>query len=137
MSSQLGCGRKKGIRLSIVGTILLCLVAIASAQQGAPSSSQARCAALQFMNLADLPAAPTRIVSAQLVKVPVEGLRQATRVTNQPINPFAVKEYCEVQGYVRPQNQFELRLPVPSDWTGKLFFVRLPWFLRLSGSRCL
>jgi len=118
----------KRIQLFIVGTMLLCVAATASAQQGASSSSQSRCAGLQFMNLEDLSGAPARIVSAQLVKVPAEGLRQPARVMNQPINPFAVKEYCEVKGYVAPQNQFELRLPNPSDWTGKLFFYACPGF---------
>lgn len=128
MSIQLGLEMKRGVQLFIVGTILLCLAAAASGQQGASSSSQLRCGGLQFINLADFPEAPTRIVSAQLVKVPAEGLRQPARVMNQPINPFAVKEYCEVKGYVGPQNQFELRLPVPSDWTGKLFFYACPGF---------
>jgi len=117
----------KGVPFLVIVAMVLCLVLAAPAQQAAPSSQQ-RCSALQFLDLADLPGAPTRIVSAQLVVVPPEGLKQPARVMNQPINPFAVKEYCQVNGYVGPQNQFELRMPVSSDWTGKLFFYACPGF---------
>jgi hypothetical protein len=31
-------------------------------------------------------------------------------------------EYCDVSGYVAPQNKFELKLPLPRDWNQKFFF---------------
>jgi hypothetical protein len=123
-----GYGVRKGIQFMTIGTVLFCLAAIASAQQGGSPSLHSRCSSLQFIDLEGLPGSPTRIVSARLVQVPAEGLKQPARGMTQPINRHAVKEYCEVKGYVAPQNQFELRLPDPSDWTAKLFFYACPGF---------
>ncbi len=117
------------IQLFMVATALLCVAVTASAQTP--------CAALRSLNLEDLPGAPTRIVSAQVVKVPAQGLTQPVRVMNQPINPNAISEYCEVKGYVAPQNFFELRLPSASDWNGKLFFSACSGFCgTLDGDAC-
>jgi hypothetical protein len=33
-----------------------------------------------------------------------------------------IHEYCDVTGYVAPQNKFELKLPLPGDWNQKFFF---------------
>jgi feruloyl esterase len=33
-----------------------------------------------------------------------------------------IRRYCDVTGYVAPQNKFELKLPLPADWNHKLFF---------------
>jgi len=33
-----------------------------------------------------------------------------------------IREYCNVTGYVAPQNKFVLKLPLPGDWNQKFFF---------------
>jgi feruloyl esterase len=33
-----------------------------------------------------------------------------------------VRQYCDVTGYVAPQNKFELKLPLARDWNGNFFF---------------
>jgi Tannase and feruloyl esterase len=33
-----------------------------------------------------------------------------------------VRQYCNVTGYVAPQNKFELKLPVAPDWNGNFYF---------------
>lgn len=33
-----------------------------------------------------------------------------------------VRQYCDVTGYVAPQNKFELRFPLARDWNGNFFF---------------
>jgi hypothetical protein len=130
---------KKWRSMLFVGTLLLTVVA-AWAQwtyAAAPADPAGACAALRSLNLEDLAGAPTRILSARPVKVPTEGLKQPSQGMNQTINPQAVSEYCEVKGYVAPQNFFELRLPTPSDWNGKLFFSACPGFCgTLDGDSC-
>jgi feruloyl esterase len=76
----------------------------------APSAEAQRCTALagaqaglEFEALGD---APTRVTSARLVDVPA---------ATSP-----VKQYCQVQGYVAPQNKFELRLPLPAQWNQRI-----------------
>jgi feruloyl esterase len=78
-----------------------------------------RCTALASVVLPDLPDAPTRIVSARLVDVPAAGLEGGRG--GAPI-ATRIKQYCQVSGYVAPQNKFELRLPIPADWNQRFFF---------------
>lgn len=33
-----------------------------------------------------------------------------------------VHQYCDVMGYVAPQNKFELKLPPPDEWNQNFFF---------------
>ncbi|HEY6386952.1 MAG TPA: tannase/feruloyl esterase family alpha/beta hydrolase [Candidatus Acidoferrum sp.] len=33
-----------------------------------------------------------------------------------------IRQYCDVTGYVAPQNKFELKLPLPGDWNQNFFF---------------
>lgn len=33
-----------------------------------------------------------------------------------------IRQYCDVTGYVAPQNRFELKLPLSSQWNGNFFF---------------
>ena len=86
-----------------------------------------KCVALERLNLEDIPGGPALITSAQLVDVPRNGLEQ------WPITaggfgkmgaPIAtrIREYCDVIGYVAPQNRFELKLPSSDDWNRKFFF---------------
>jgi feruloyl esterase len=101
------------------------LVSVIAGQSGQTGPSPAtaspeaqRCSALARADLGELPDAPTRITAARLVDVPVDP-------PAPPGSPAAllaaspIKQYCQVLGYVAPQNKFELRLPLPSQWNGK------------------
>ena len=102
----------------------------------APTGSDAqRCTALANLALPDLPDAPARILSARLVDVPagsgLEGGRCAAAIST------SLKQYCQVTGYVAPQNKFELRLPLPSDWNQKFFFSTCGGFCGgVNGAAC-
>ena len=104
----------------------------ATADQGpqtATSLSDAqRCAALGRMDLDDLPDAPTRITSARLVDVgPDLG----------PLSASPIEQYCQVLGYVAPQNKFELRLPLPAQWNQKFHLAPCAGFCgTLDGNAC-
>lgn len=84
-------------------------------QAGAPPQGQSaeaqQCAALLSPEFEAIPDAPTRVVSARVVDV---ASIQAPVLAASPI-----KQFCQVQGYVAPQNKFELRLPLPAQWNGK------------------
>lgn len=69
--------------------------------------------------------APAKIISSTMVTVPSSGL---ALVGTQIIYPFAVSQYCRVTGYVAPQNHFEIRLPDPGAWNGKMHFVACQGF---------
>ena len=48
-----------------------------------------------------------------------------------------IKRYCDVTGYVAPQNKFELKLPLPDDWNQKFFFYACGGFCgRVIGDAC-
>src|SRR5919108_5341208 len=64
----------------------------------APMEAQ-RCAALASADFEGLPDAATRIMSARIVDVP--GDPQAAGV----LAATPIKQYCQVQGYVAPQNK--------------------------------
>jgi hypothetical protein len=96
---------------------------------GAPLSPDAqKCAALAELNLENVPGGPAFITSARLVEVPASGLEApffhpsgyASGAAAQVASK--IKRYCEVTGYVAPQNKFELKLPSPDDWNQKFFF---------------
>ena len=85
-----------------------------------PSSDAARCAALASNpSLEKIPGAPTRIVSARLVEVQPVGPQVPRGAPSALLAASAIKQYCQVQGYVAPQNKFELRLPLPAQWNQK------------------
>lgn len=120
-------------RLSLLAAlILLCLImdpsASAQNEPRAPSGPEAqKCAALVHLSLENVPGGPALITSARLVEVPASGLEQwpitaggfgkmgAPIITN-------VHQYCDVMGYVAPQNKFELKLPPPDEWNQNFFF---------------
>jgi hypothetical protein len=119
-------------RISFV--IVLCLgesvLAAAQSPPSAPPSPDAqKCAALTALNLEAAPGGPAIITSARLVEVPASGLQPpffhpsgyASGVGAQV--PGKIKQYCDVSGYVAPQNKFELKLPLPGDWNQKFFFI--------------
>jgi feruloyl esterase len=78
---------------------IACLAAAAG-----PATAGDACTALAGLDLARLPSAPTTISVARLVAA----------TTDLPA-------HCQVQGFVAPQVQFEVRLPVPGPggWNGK------------------
>jgi feruloyl esterase len=121
-------------RVSRVGLVMaLCLItSTLAAAQNAPSAPPGpdaqKCAALTALNLEDAPGGPAVITSAHLVEVPAGGLQPpffhpsgyASGVAAQVASK--IKQYCDVTGYVAPQNKFELKLPLPGDWNQKFFF---------------
>src|SRR5688572_6194001 len=81
-----------------------------------PATPEAqRCAALLNMDFEGLPDAPTRITSARLIDVAPAASPQAPG----PLAASPIKQYCQVLGYVAPQNKFELRLPLPEQWNSR------------------
>ena len=120
-------------RISRIGFVItLCLIesALAAAQNppGAPPSPDAqKCAALAELNLEVAPGGPAVITSAHLVEVPASGLARWTLTpsgyaSSAPNSPSPIHQYCDVTGYVAPQNKFELKLPLSGDWNQKFFF---------------
>lgn len=112
---------------------LLCWCAPTSVAQqnssmapGAEVEAQ-KCAALPNFNLEDSPGGPAIITSAHLVNVPPNGLEQWPSTTGGfgktgAVIPTHIRRYCEVSGYVAPQNKFLLKLPLPEDWNQNFFF---------------
>ena len=134
-------------RLPLV--LLLCLVPFAlilpnsvAARNSAAALDAQSCAALVDLNLQNTSEAPAVVMSARLVDVPAGGLEQPVYPT---LSGFAtatgltkpIHQYCDVTGYVAPQNKFELKLPLPTDWNQKLFFVACGGFCgTLDGRLC-
>jgi feruloyl esterase len=118
-------------RMSRMGfAMLLCLIGsiLAAAQSAPPSRPDAQaCAALADLNLEDAPGGPALVTSARLVNVPAAGLERwiltPSGYGSGTANGAArIHEYCDVTGYVAPQNKFELKLPLPDGWNQKFFF---------------
>lgn len=80
------------------------------------------------LDLKDAPGGPAMITSVRLVDVPSTGLPRFTLNTSGFGNTAIasatspIHQYCDVTGYVAPQNKFELKLPLPENWNQKLFF---------------
>jgi hypothetical protein len=116
--------------VSLVFGCLLLLFGASSASAQAPSaksidaSSAAaqQCTALAQVNLENLPEAATRITSARLVDVRTGEFENAMAMTAAPAKSSQIRQYCQVLGYVAPQNKFELRLPLPAQWNQRFFF---------------
>ncbi len=93
-----------------------------------PTQDAQKCIALTELNLENARGGPALITSARLVEVPASGLEPpffhpsgyGSSVAPQIASP--IHQYCDVTGYVAPQNKFELKLPLPSDWNQKFFF---------------
>jgi len=87
-----------------------------------------QCVALKTVNLEQVDGGPAVVTSARLIDVPASGLEWPVYPTlsgfASPVTqPFReLHRYCDVTGYVAPQNKFELKLPLPADWNQKLFF---------------
>jgi hypothetical protein len=81
-----------------------------------PGSDADRCAALAAADFEQLPGAPTRISAARLVDVPPADPKTPPGSPVALLAASPVTQYCQVLGYVAPQNKFELRLPLPAQW---------------------
>jgi hypothetical protein len=86
-----------------------------------------KCQALASLNLETVPGGPAVITSAHIVEVPATGLEhfiftQSGYGSPTPERASHIREYCNVTGYVAPQNKFVLKLPLPGDWNQKFFF---------------
>lgn len=92
-----------------------------------PTPEAQRCAALATFDLEEAPGGPALITSARMVAVPPTGLERWI-LTPSGFGSAAdntggrIETYCDVTGYVAPQNKFELKLPPPKDWNQNFFF---------------
>ena len=135
MAEEASCSVVRSIKhtvrsgcVSMVLTLIVLLLgqwsALAQMPSPPPLSAMARkCANLAAIDFTSIPDAPTEITSAKLVDVPAEGLPASPRqFMTGPMDKPKFSQYCEVTGYVAPQNKFDLKLPLESDWNEKLFF---------------
>jgi Tannase and feruloyl esterase len=126
---------RRACSLSIVGWIaFLAFVGLSGPALAAqdsrvkPQTQDTRqCDALAELNLEAIPGGPAVITSAHLVDVPSTGLERWILTPSgfgSAVDKSAgrIREYCEVTGYVAPQNKFELKLPLPNDWNQNFFF---------------
>ncbi|MDQ6633309.1 MAG: tannase/feruloyl esterase family alpha/beta hydrolase [Gemmatimonadota bacterium] len=113
--------------------------ALAQATPDAPKGPDAAaCVALSKLDLSNLLDAPTRVLAARLVDVPAppQGAIRESPAAVLAASPIA--QYCQVTGYVAPQNKFELRLPLAKDWNGKFLFSPCAGFCgSVNGSACI
>jgi feruloyl esterase len=135
-----------GLTLSPLAALIPTINPIA-AGQNAPSQPVSmpdaqKCAALTNLNLEDAPGGPAVITAARLVDVPPSGLEHWVLTPSGfgdavEKNVGRIREYCEVTGYVAPQNKFELKLPLPSDWNQNFFFYACgAYFGTVFGDAC-
>ncbi len=133
-------------RTLVVAALPLCAGAIA-AQPGSPGTpgtpgtppgeDALRCSALAQLDLQSLRDAPTRVLTARLVDVPAPPPGASPQSGAALLAASPIKQYCQVLGYVAPQVQFELRLPLPASWNRKFFFVTCGGFCgTLDGNLC-
>ena len=125
--------------LSAVATTVSGPQATGAADQSptAPGSDGARCEALLVADFGSLPDAPTRVTSARLVDVPPADPKLPPTSAPALLAASAVKQYCQVLGYVAPQNKFELRLPLPPQWNGRFHLTRCAGFCgAVNGNAC-
>ena len=86
-----------------------------------------QCDAPAKLNLEAIPGGPAVITSAHIIEVPATGLEhfiftQSGYGSLTPERASRIHQYCNVTGYVAPQNKFVLKLPLPGDWNQKFFF---------------
>jgi feruloyl esterase len=100
-------------------------------------SEAARCEALFVTDFGGIPDAPTRVVSARLVDVPAADPKVPPTAPAALLAASPVKQYCQVLGYVAPQNKFELRLPLPAQWNGRFHLTPCAGFCgAVNGNAC-
>jgi feruloyl esterase len=101
------------------------VLAAPDAGSGPNRQDEQSCAELIGYSLQTLPGGPAVITSAQLLDVPAVGLEhvgQSGYRGTAAQRSSSVRRYCDVTGYVAPQNKFELKLPLPGDWNHKFYF---------------
>jgi feruloyl esterase len=138
--------KPRSTKAFLLGLLFLIAPAFCVAQDaptGESSSPDARkCAALAKLKLEDAPGGPAIISSAHLVEVPASGLDQWIVIPSGYGSvaaqiPTRIHTYCNVAGYVAPQNKFELKLPASPEWNQKFFFTACGGFCGyLDGRRC-
>ncbi len=116
-----------GLGKLLIATFILvqCAIAAPPDQGGAPVSDEERCVALSNLDLEASPGGPAIVTSARIVDVPTDGLERFSQSGyagpgDRPRD--RIRRYCDVTGYVAPQNKFELKLPLPADWNKKYYF---------------
>jgi feruloyl esterase len=94
---------------------------VTSGQAGTPArgTDAQQCQALLTTDFGKLPDAPTRVTSARLVDVPPADPKLPPNAPAALLAASPIKQYCQVLGYVAPQNKFELRLPLAANWNGR------------------
>lgn len=119
----------------IAGLALSLSVSVGLAQ--APSADARHCAAAVQLSLGSLRDAPTKITSARLIDVPAPSPNVTPQSNVGILAASPIKQYCQVTGYVAPQNKFELRLPIASQWNERFFMVPCVGFCGgVAGSFC-
>ena len=108
-----------------------------SAQPPIAGADAQRCTTLAAEDFEGLPDAPTRIMSARLVDVTAGDPPAPPGSPTGILAASPIKQYCQVQGYVAPQNKFELRLPLPSQWNQKFLLTPCAGFCGgVNGNAC-
>src|SRR6516225_11727859 len=106
---------------------IITTAAASPAPTSVPSVDAQSCAALAQLNLEDALGGPALITSARLVEVPTTGLEEwvvhpSGYGSSTALRTSRIRQYCDVTGYVAPQNKFELKLPLSANWNEKFFF---------------
>src|SRR2546423_10525727 len=116
---------KRGIGLLLVLELLGASSALVgqTPSSATPSDDAAQCAALIGVPLPAIDGALPKIVTARLVDVPAAPPNASPQGSAAILAASPIKRYCQVNGYVAPQNKFELRLPLRSAWNQKFFMV--------------
>jgi feruloyl esterase len=125
-------------RLVVLGSIAANTSILFGQRGGEPFAATTaegqRCAALARAELRDVAEIPVRVLSARLVTVPGSGLSDGRGGASLATS---IKQYCQVTGYVAPQNKFELRLPLAGDWNQRFFFTPCAGFCGgVNGEAC-
>jgi feruloyl esterase len=77
------------------------------------------------------------VTSARLVDVPPADPKLPVTSAAALLAASPVKQYCQVLGYVAPQNKFELRLPLPPQWNGRFHLTPCAGFCgAVNGNAC-
>ena len=111
--------------------------AVAPQQNATPGTDAQRCEALLQTDFGGIPGAPTRVVSARLVDVPPADPKLPPTAAAALLAASPIKQYCQVLGYVAPQNKFELRLPPAEHWNQRFHLTPCAGFCgALNGNAC-
>jgi hypothetical protein len=126
-------------RMALV--VVLCLVpSTLAVTQNTPSGPRPdpearKCAALAELNLEDVSGGPAIITSARTIEVAATGLDQWIVVPSGYGKTDAqiasrIHRYCDVTGYVAPQNKFELKATAARRLEPKVLLYGLRRLLR-------